>query len=184
MKRCIVLLLLWVFVAVTAGAQPRTGAPSLVDSREACLSLEGVWKPASNGWQASCEVPWSQPDCLRLGGAWTQVAKLAAGGFCRAGISELAVAQQCIDRGGNWAPIGSRAPQCTFEPVAKARTSKAADAGKVCNSQKDCSYSCIYQGPDGDLGAPVAGHCRASRDTAGCFSLVENGRSTGKICVN
>jgi hypothetical protein len=186
MKLRIALLLLvtWLVAAVT-WAQSTPSGPALVDSRDECVGLQGTWKPTRDGWQAACEVPWSREDCLRLGGSWTEIAKASAGGRCFAGVSEFALAQQCLDHGGNWSPTGSRAPQCSFES-AKARTAtpKAADAGKRCDSQKDCTYGCVYEGPPVLQGADVLGRCRPSNNIAGCFSMVESGRVAGSICVN
>src|SRR5687768_9376525 len=113
MKTCIALFGAWL-ISVAAWAQVPPPNAAAVDSRDECAALEGNWKPAGNGWQNACEVPWSREDCLRLGGGWTQVPKAGSGGRCRARTSELAVSQQCMERGGNWAPVGSGAPQCTF----------------------------------------------------------------------
>jgi hypothetical protein len=185
LRMALLLLVTWLIAAGT-WAQSAPSGPALVDSRDECVSLQGTWKPTREGWQAACEVPWSRADCLRLGGSWTEIAKASAGGRCFAGVSEFALAQQCMDHGGNWSPPpGSRAAQCSFES-AKARTAtpKAADAGKRCDSQKDCTYGCVYEGPPVLQGADVLGRCRPSNNIAGCFSMVESGRVAGSICVN
>ncbi|MDB5871403.1 MAG: hypothetical protein JWQ07_845 [Ramlibacter sp.] len=182
MSRLAIVLLMGL-AALVAGAQPaRPGAA--VDSRAECAALEGTWKQAGDSWHAACEVPWSREDCLRLGGAWTQVAKASAGGHCLAGVSEFGTAQQCLDHGGNWGPAGSRAPQCSFES-AKARPTarKAPDAGKLCDSQRDCTHGCVYDGPTVAPKTDVMGHCRATNIASGCFSMVESGRLAGRICV-
>src|SRR5258706_9334192 len=123
MKLRLAPLLLMGLIAA-AGAQPARPGAGLVDSREECIALQGAWKPAGNSWQSACEVPWSREDCLHLGGSWTQIAKASTGGRCLAGVSEFAMAQQCLDRGGSWGPPGARAQSCTFEaarpPVAAA----------------------------------------------------------------
>ena len=128
-------------------------------------------------------MPWSQDDCLRLGGAWTQVPKAGSGGRCRARVTEWAVSQQCMERGGNWAPVGSGAPQCTFAPAKAARVRNAPDAGKLCSGSSDCSYGCAYTGPEVLRGASVQGKCRPTPRATGCFSMVEAGKSTGRVCV-
>ncbi len=185
MKIRIALLLTWLLLAAaTAWAQAPAPSAASVDSREDCIALEGQWKSGGDGWQSACEVPWSRDDCLRLGGAWTQVPKASTGGRCRARVSEWAASQQCMDRGGNWAPQGSGAPQCTFtQTLSRPRARSAADAGKLCTSQAQCSYGCVYRGPEVGRGDPVQGQCRATGRTTGCFSMVENGKSTGRICV-
>ncbi len=177
--------LLLMGLAFVAAAQPTRPGAAVVDSREECAAVEGSWKATGNTGQSACEVPWSREDCLRLGASWTQVAKAATGGRCVARISEAGLAQQCRERGGVWSPPGSRAPQCSFETTAKAPTpaSRAPDAGKLCDSQQDCTYGCVYQGPPVAPKADVMGHCRASSLASGCYSMVESGRLAGSVCI-
>lgn len=186
MKLRLVILLLSGLVAMAAGAQPARPGSGTVDSREECAALQGAWKPAGNGWQSACEVPWSREDCLQQGASWTQVAKAATGGRCLAHQSEFSMAQQCLDRGGNWGPQGSRTQSCTFEPAkprAATAAAKAPDAGKLCDSQKDCTYGCVYEGPPVATKSDVMGRCRATNTGAGCYSMVESGRLAGSVCV-
>jgi hypothetical protein len=183
MARLAVLLALWLFG--TAGwAQPRPAGAAWVDSRQECAALGGKWQ-GRGAWQAACEVAWDRPECLRLGGAWTEISKAAAGGRCFAPVSEFAVAQQCLDQGGLWGPAGSRTPECTFEAPkrAVAKVQRARDAGKRCDSQKDCTYGCVYSGPPAARGADVLGRCRATNEMTGCSSMVESGRLVGTICT-
>jgi hypothetical protein len=181
--RVLLLLAVTWLVSTAAWAQPGKTGPALVDSREECAALDGTWKPSGGDtWRAACEVRWSREECLRLGGFWTQIAKAPAGGRCQAGVSERAAAQQCRDHGGTWGPPGPGMPQCTFESP-KARVTKAADAGKRCDSQIDCTYGCVYQGPPVAAGADVLGRCRPAKIASGCFFMVESGRLAGNICV-
>ncbi len=181
--RLALLLVSWLIVAA-AWAQPGPSGTALVDSRDECAALQGSWTPNPDGWQAACELPWKRDECLRLGAAWTEIAKAGAGGRCVARVSELATAQQCLDHGGNWSPRGARAPECSFDtPKAAVPTTRAADAGKRCDSQKDCTYGCVYDGPPVAERADVLGRCRASNKASGCFSLVESGRLAGSICL-
>jgi hypothetical protein len=185
MKARIALLLLIWLMGATVSAQPGQPGPGTVDSREECAAAGGAWQ-ARNRWQSACEMPWSRDDCLRLGGAWTEVAKASTGGRCLARVSEFAMATQCLDGGGRWGPPGSRAPQCTFEPpraAAPVARKPASDAGKRCDSQADCTYGCVYEGPPVAAGADVLGRCRASSIAGGCFSMVESGRLAGSVCV-
>ena len=184
MKARLLPLLLSCLISAAVWAQPAASGPALVDSREECAALQGNWTPNQDGWQAACELPWKRDECLRLGAAWTEIAKAGAGGRCVARISELATAQQCLDHGGNWTPRGARAPECSFEaPRAPVRTTRADDAGKRCDSQKDCTYGCVYDGPPVADGADVLGRCRATNRASGCFSMVESGRVAGSICL-
>jgi hypothetical protein len=180
--RVAVLLINWL-IAAAAGAQSISSAAALVDSRDECAALQGTWKPTRDGWRAACEVPWTREDCLRLGGSWTQVTKVAGGGRCLAGVSEWAIAQQCLDHGGTWGPPGSPTRSCTFESPTPVRVAKAADSGKLCDSQKDCTHGCVYRGPPVAQGADVLGRCRATNQESGCFFMVESGRLAGSICV-
>jgi hypothetical protein len=185
MKLRLAFLLLFGLVAMAAGAQPARPGSGTVDSREECAGLQGTWSASGNGWQSACEVPWSREDCLQLGGSWTQVAKAATGGRCLARQSEFGIAQQCLDRGGTWGPPAAARQSCTFEPT-KPRTavaSKAPDAGKLCDSQKDCMYGCVYEGPPMATHSDVMGRCRATNTGAGCYSMVEAGRLAGSVCV-
>lgn len=183
MKAHLALLLALWLVGTPSWAQPGPTGAARVDSREECAALGGKWQ-GRGGWRAACEVTWGSDECLRLGGAWTEISKAAGGGRCFAPVSEFAVAQQCLDQGGIWGPAGSRAPDCTFEPPKRpvARV-QARDAGKRCDSQKDCTYGCVYTGPPVARGADVLGRCRAGNDTSGCFSMVESGRLVGSICT-
>jgi hypothetical protein len=177
----LLLAIAWL-IAGSSSAQPGRTGPALIDTAEECVALQGNWKPGGDGWRAACEVRWSREECLRLGGAWTQIAKAATGGRCMAGVSEQARARQCLDSGGSWGPPGAPTPMCTFEP-ARPRVAQAADAGKLCDSQTDCTYGCVYQGPPVAAGADVMGRCRATRIASGCFSMVESGRVAGSICA-
>jgi hypothetical protein len=177
---------------VTGGgvAESRSGAAesrsATVDSRSECSALQGKWEVAADGWRAACEVPWSRGDCLRLGGSWTQVNKAATGGRCLAPVSEWAAATQCLDRGGQWTPAGARPASCTVIPTrvpGRTPPAMASDAGKRCDSQKECLNGCVYQGPETAPGVAVAGRCRAAKVAAGCFTMVEGGRVAGNICV-
>ena len=185
MKLRLVFMLLFCLIVTGAGAQPARPGSGTVDTREECAALQGTWNPAGNGWQFTCEVPWSREDCLQLGGSWTVAAKAASGGRCLARLSEFAMAQQCLDRGGQWGPQGSPTQSCTFVP----RPSRVVgpvrppDTGKPCSSQKDCTNGCVYQGPPVAAGADVVGRCRASGTTSGCYSMVESGRVAGSVCV-
>jgi hypothetical protein len=185
MKLRMIFLLVVGLTAMAVAAQPARPGSGTVDTREECTALQGSWNVAGNGWQASCEVPWSREDCLQLGGAWTQVAKAATGGRCLARLSEFALAQQCLDRGGQWGPQGSPTQSCTFVPRPSRTVGpvRAPDTGKRCDSQKDCMNGCVYQGPPVAAGADVTGHCRASAIARGCYSMVESGRLAGSVCV-
>lgn len=179
----LVLLLVTLLAAAATWAQPASPGGGLVDTRDECIALEGVWKPSrNNNWQSICEVPWSREDCLRLGAAWSQNLRAPRGGTCVAGASEWAMAQQCLDRRGSWSPPGSQAPQCTFE-AASVRPVKAKDAGKLCDSHSDCTYGCVYSGTPVAPGVEVMGRCRASNDGSGCFHMVERGKVVGRVCL-
>ena len=182
--RLALLLFPWLIMAAAWARQPAPAGIALIDSREECVTMQGTWKPDQDGWRAACEMPWRRDECLRLGGAWTEIAKAGAGGRCLAPVSELATAQQCLDHGGNWSPRGARAPECSFDaPKPQVRAAKATDAGKRCDSQKDCTYGCVYEGPAVADHADVLGRCRATNKVSGCLSLVESGRLAGSICA-
>lgn len=106
------------------------------------------------------------------------------GGLCLAQVSEPAVAQQCTQAGGTWGPPGSKMPFC--QPgTATAKNMpvrKAPDANKLCDSQSDCTYGCVYTGPKAEPGADVLGRCRPTSVVKGCYSVVEKGRLAGQVC--
>ena len=176
MRRAL-LVLCWLLWAPAAWSQ--AAGPAVVDSPEECRTLGGTWM--QRGWQAACQMPWERAECLRLGGGWTPVARLPAGGTCTAPVSPQARVQQCEAGGGTWGPPGSAMPDCQMgEPAVR----RAADAGKLCDSQRDCSYGCIYQGQETRAGADVMGRCRADNARTGCFWIVEAGRLSGRMCLN
>ncbi len=172
---------------VALSAWPQSGSPgaTMVDSREECAALGGAWLANRGTWQAACQVPWGRPDCLRLGGAWTPMAAAPGGGVCVAQVSQRATARQCTASGGAWGPPGSPMPYCQpAAAAAKAPVKAASDANKRCDSQRDCTYGCVYQGPVVPSGADVLGRCRATPVAKGCFSMVESGRLAGEVCVD
>jgi hypothetical protein len=182
MKARLALLLVTGLMAVAAWAQSGRPGAAPVDTRAECAALGGLWQDRDR-WQSACEVPWSRDDCLRLGGGWTQVSKAASGGRCVASVSEFGLAQQCLDHGGSWSPPGSPSRQCNFEAPKIRLATKAPDAGKRCDSQQDCTYGCVYEGPAVAPGSDVLGRCRATNTDSGCFSMVEHGRLAGSVCV-
>lgn len=182
MKARLAVLLVTGLIAVAAWAQSGRAGAASVDSRAECVALGGDWQ-ARDKWQAACEVPWGREDCLRLGGGWTQVSKASTGGRCFAPVSEFGLAQQCLDKGGSWSPPGSPARQCNFDAPKVRIATQAPDAGNRCDSQIDCTYGCVYEGPAAAPGADVLGRCRATNTGSGCFSMVEGGRLAGSVCV-
>ena len=184
MKARLTFLLLASVVAAGAWAQPARPGPALVDSREECVALGGAWLASRANWQAACQVPWEREDCLRLRGAWTPMAAAPAGGVCIAQVSLGATARQCTAGGGTWGPPGSAMPYCQPGTVmAQAPSRPASDANKVCASQKQCIYGCVYTGPAVPAGADVTGRCRATNTGSGCFSFVDGGRLAGEVCL-
>lgn len=181
-----VLLLSLPLGMAAALAQPAAaGKPLVIDSREECAAVQGAWVERS-GWQNACQTAWGREECLRLGGSWTPMVAAPVGGVCLAQVSEAATARQCASSGGNWGPAGSRMPYCQpGSPQARHTPArKAADADKLCDSQRDCSYGCVYTGPKVADGADVMGRCRATSQAKGCFNMVEKGRLAGQICAN
>jgi hypothetical protein len=164
--------LLWGGSAAWAQAVP-------VDSPEECRTLGGTW--TQRDWQAACQTPWDRAECLRLGGAWAPAVRGPGAGTCTASVSREAIVRQCEAAGGSWGPAGSPMPLCQR---AAPRARQAADAGKLCDSQRDCSYGCIYQGTETRVGADVMGRCRADNRRTGCFWIVEAGRLSGRMCLD
>ena len=181
----VLILLLAAWLGGTAWAQPAApeSSPAFVDSRQECSLLGGAWV-ARNPWQSACQVPWQREECLRLGGGWTPLVGAPAGGICIAQVSQIAVGRQCADAGGEWGPAGSSMPYCQPAAGRQAIVRAAPDANKPCDSQSDCSYGCVYQGPPVSTGADVLGRCRANNARSGCHAMVEKGRLAGRICLD
>lgn len=177
------LLIGWLIGAAAAWAQPAATGPAFVDSREECAALGGAWLAKRSTWIAACQVPWERAECLRLGGGWTPMGAAPAGGVCVAQVSLQATARQCTDAGGSWGPPGSSMPFCQPGTAQVAPVKAASDANKLCESQGDCLYGCVYRGPPKPAGAEVAGHCRPTSPVAGCYSMVEKGLLAGSICM-
>lgn len=181
--RCLLMSL--AVLACGAWAQSAGPKPLLIDTAEECTALQGAWVGRGN-WQRACQTPWGQDECLRLGAGWTPHVGAPLGGVCMARVSEAATGRQCIAAGGTWGPPGSRMPYCQAGTAAAkpVPVRKAADANKLCDSQRDCSYGCVYEGPKVADGADVMGRCRATSAAKGCFNMVEKGRLAGRICVD
>ncbi|MBI5277518.1 MAG: hypothetical protein HY854_13765 [Burkholderiales bacterium] len=159
--------------------------PMFIDSKEECATVRGAWVQRGS-WQRACQTSWARDECLPLGGEWTAMVGAPSGGVCMARVSDFATARQCTESGGNWGPSGSKMPFCQAGTPRTAAVAlrKAPDAGKKCDSQRDCTYGCVYQGPPKAEGADVLGQCRADNARSGCFTMVEKGRLSGRICLD
>lgn len=182
MRRIAWLLVAWL-IGAAAWAQAPAAAQVYVDTKDECAALGGSWL-RTDSWQAACQTPWPRDDCFRLGGAWTPMSAAPFGGLCMARVSLAAIGRQCTEAGGSWGPPGSAMPWCQPGQRKPPPPRISVDRNRPCENQKDCAFGCIYQGPPVAEGAQVGGRCRATDAPAGCFSLVENGRMAGSICVN
>lgn len=59
-----------------------------------------------------------------------------------------------------------------------------ADAGKACRGKSDCEGKCLYQGAATPDPVDVTGVCQSDDSPFGCYTEVENGKTTGGICVD
>jgi hypothetical protein len=183
MKAAFALFVAAWLICSSASAQVRTSGEAFVDSREECTALGGAWLSRRGTFLAACQVPWQREECLRLGGAWSPLPAAPDDGVCVAAVSPTATARQCADSGGTWGPPGSDMPFCQPGPARAAAPARpASDANKVCESQTECIYGCVYRGPEAARGAEVKGHCRATPQLSGCDSMVDKGRLAGTIC--
>jgi hypothetical protein len=184
MKPALALVFAAWLICAGAWAQPaRAASEAYVDSREECTALGGAWLSKRGTFLAACQVPWRQEECLRLGGAWSALPAAPDGGVCVAAISQTATARQCTDSGGTWGPPGSAMPFCQPGPAkAPPPARRASDANKVCESQTQCIYGCVYAGPEAATGTQVKGRCRATPQVSGCDAMVDKGRIAGTIC--
>jgi len=183
MKAALALFIAVWLICTAAWGQAPAGDGAYVDSREECTALGGAWLSKRGTFLAACQVPWKREECLRLGGAWSPLPAAPDGGLCVAAVSPSATARQCTDSGGSWGPPGSAMPFCQPGPAKAAAPARpASDANKVCTTQDECIYGCVYRGPETARGAAVKGHCRALPQTSGCDSMVDKGRLAGTIC--
>jgi len=186
--RALLTLLLLCLTASLAPLHAQKNPPSIpmfIDSKEECAAAQGAWVQRGS-WQRACQTTWRREECLPAGGEWTALVGAPGDGICLAQVSEPATARQCTESGGNWGPPGSTMPYCqpgTPRPTV-AVVSKAPDAGKKCDSQRDCTYGCVYEGPPKAEGADVLGVCRATNARKGCHTMVEKGRLSGRICLD
>ncbi|WP_425994095.1 hypothetical protein [Caulobacter sp. DWR1-3-2b1] len=58
-----------------------------------------------------------------------------------------------------------------------------ADAGKACTDKAQCKGACILEG-NLEPQASVTGQCQKTNVQFGCFARVENGQTTGAICID
>jgi len=87
--------------------------------------------------------------------------------------------QSCRVGGGTWRPVCLMGkPACVI---------RYADADKTCRDGDECqSKQCRYAGkqlPNAD-GNEATGKCSATSDPCGCFTLVEDGKIQGTLCVD
>lgn len=87
--------------------------------------------------------------------------------------------ESCRVAGGTWRPVCLMGtPACVIA---------YADAGKTCRDGDECKgRQCRYEGkqaPDMD-GKEATGKCVAHSDPCGCFTLVDDGKVQGALCVD
>ena len=83
----------------------------------------------------------------------------------------------CVAAKGTWGAMGMRGLAGCSIPYA--------DAGKTCTDGDQCRGDCRVTEPDQAMGdKPITGQCQASSSPFGCFARVEDGRSTGFLCVD
>lgn len=83
----------------------------------------------------------------------------------------------CLAAKGTWGPMGMRGIAGCSVPYA--------DAGKTCTDGDQCLGDCRVVEPDqAMLDKPITGQCQASSSPFGCFARVEDGHSTGFLCVD
>lgn len=58
-----------------------------------------------------------------------------------------------------------------------------ADAGKACTDKAQCQGACILEG-NLEPQTSVTGQCQKTSQQFGCYARVENGQTTGAICVD
>lgn len=86
-------------------------------------------------------------------------------------------AAQCTSGGGTVVPRGRMQTDYCLIPTR--------DAGKACRSGSDCAGECVSSDPAVAAGQPVGGTCQPDNGPLfGCYAKVEDGRSTGTICVD
>ena len=87
--------------------------------------------------------------------------------------------ESCRVAGGNWRPVCLMGkPACVV---------KFADAGKTCRDGDECQgRQCRYEGKEKPNmeGKDATGKCLAFSDPCGCFTLVEDGKIQGTLCVD
>lgn len=84
--------------------------------------------------------------------------------------------RDCLARGGDVRRVGiSRTQTCveTFE-----------DAGAECLGSRDCQGECILRDVDLTQGQSAVGTCSIDSALFGCYTIIEEGKSQGSICVD
>jgi hypothetical protein len=85
--------------------------------------------------------------------------------------------QSCSAAGGTWRRV------CMMGTLAC--VIRLADAGKTCRGGNEClGRQCRYEGKQLPPGTKVTGKCMAQSDPCGCFTLVEDGKVQGGLCVD
>lgn len=90
--------------------------------------------------------------------------------------SSLSESASCAAIGGTVEVVGPIAtPTCILH---------YGDADKKCSAKADCQGQCRLSAPmlPSD-GTPAVGQCAATNVAAGCFALVEEGKTVGAGCV-
>ena len=77
----------------------------------------------------------------------------------------------CREEGGKWEIMGLRRQKvCNF---------KTTDVGKVCTDSKQCQGACVANDP-----AATSGKCTEWTSNTGCHVFINNGKSSGLLCVD
>ena len=83
----------------------------------------------------------------------------------------------CLAASGTWGPMGMRGLAGCSVPYG--------DAGRTCTDGDQCQGDCRVLEPDQAMAdKAIKGQCQARRSPFGCFARVEDGHSTGFLCVD
>jgi len=198
----VILALVVMLLSSLVLAQPKAS----INTEHECAGIGGRWQLHPDKWSRFCVIPASdEAECKDKGGGWGLSNIVPGEGLqmrCLSSPSIEGMIKQCIAAGGSWGKHGARKEHCYFEarkqecldkggewkPLGLRRIAgcveKAADAGKPCRDGSECQFGqCI--GPNSaKYDEPVDGTCRATSDVFGCYTLVRAGKSMGRMCVD
>lgn len=152
----------------TAAIQTQTLAPAAIGAAPATGRVIGANTAPIPAPTAPTQTSAPQSSAADIGAAALAALKISPQGASAAAPAAAAPSlqqQACIAKGGRWEKAGSKQAQVCVQP--------AADAGKSCSKQSDCSSQCMARSRS----------CAPFWPIMGCTDVIQNNGAVVALCL-